>query len=693
MNSKNPTSSRKKRKQPIQANKLLQLVETEKYELTKEVEDLKYQITIKVSYLELPSLHIPHCLTNFSQNAEINKAKKGYEIEAKRAHDYKFKLEKLKLVMASREDNFTKIIEGLVASAGQLKSACDMLFMNTSHIYQNLTLMIENDFSYLKKVTKNKFSCEETLNKKFKKYLSAKLVSKIKNLDYDFSNKLNFEDLSSSQSKLIKELRGRKYLNNDQMAMLLDRTGMSRRDDQSVSERSDILNQSLNISHLSPKYELSPNQMRGSKLTQSGVLPKMNLLGLSKQSPTKYLHRKRHSGVFHQSMSNLKPQLTMTMDSSIDLGNYNSGQLGKSSIGLNIHSNKKDISKRHEMRRSNVSLNLKSFVKQNTMDASDFRAVDNIDTPRYTPNPIQEENISPESLAYGQYKQHQMHSQSQSYLHITQPLDNGPVKDPSPEISPQQLRMQRLLVHNSPSSPFYNDNFTSPKTGQMVKQFDDKIDRHTEVILENSDLSTPVSPETFQKVDDTLNFMIELQNKNNRLLIAETGNMAMKKKVEEEITKIKEEITEKEKIMVEKGSKFSKMVSELKSQHAKLAQINDEISQLQAQTTTFRLAINVLKFQTLPEQENNLEILKEQVEDLESEKLINLQKVALVHQKIEQIQKNVESLTQSNALKKNEIESKKLELKRMLIQQVEQEAYQEKYLIEENMLVEHLDDF
>lgn len=345
------------------------------------------------------------------------------------------------------------------------------------------------------------------------------------------------------------------------------------------------------------------------------------------------------------------------------------------------------------MRRSNVSLNLKSFVKQNTMDASDFRAVDNIDTPRYTPNPIQEENISPESLAYGQYKQHQMHSQSQSYLHITQPLDNGPVKDPSPEISPQQLRMQRLLVHNSPSSPFYNDNFTSPKTGQMVKQFDDKIDRHTEVILENSDLSTPVSPETFQKVDDTLNFMIELQNKNNRLLIAETGNMAMKKKVEEEITKIKEEITEKEKIMVEKGSKFSKMVSELKSQHAKLAQINDEISQLQAQTTTFRLAINVLKFQTLPEQENNLEILKEQVEDLESEKLINLQKVALVHQKIEQIQKNVESLTQSNALKKNEIESKKLELKRMLIQQVEQEAYQEKYLIEENMLVEHLDDF
>lgn len=91
--------------------------------------------------------------------------------------------------------------------------------------------MIENDFSYLKKVTKNKFSCEETLNKKFKKYLSAKLVSKIKNLDYDFSNKLNFEDLSSSQSKLIKELRGRKYLNNDQMAMLLDRTGMSRRDD------------------------------------------------------------------------------------------------------------------------------------------------------------------------------------------------------------------------------------------------------------------------------------------------------------------------------------------------------------------------------------------------------------------------------------------------------------------------------
>jgi hypothetical protein len=213
--------------------------------------------------------------------------------------------------MTSREDNFKKIIEGVISAGEVLKRSCESLFDNTANIYQNLTLMIEDDFSNLKKISGTSFDSEKQISKKFKKYLSAKLVSRIQNLSYDFTKVLNFEDLKSSQSKLIKELRGRKYLDNDQMAMLLDRSGLSRRDDQSVAG-SDMLNQSLNMSTLSPKYDFSPSIKRRSKLSRSGMLPKMNLLGLGKHSPTKGRHRRGNSGFSnfymsanHQSLRNV----------------------------------------------------------------------------------------------------------------------------------------------------------------------------------------------------------------------------------------------------------------------------------------------------------------------------------------------------------------------------------------------------
>jgi hypothetical protein len=65
--------------------------------------------------------------------------------------------------------------------------------------------------------------------KKVKKYLEPNMFTKFSNLDFDFKDSLKMEELKQSQSKLIKELRGRRYLNSDQVNNLLDVTGMHRR--------------------------------------------------------------------------------------------------------------------------------------------------------------------------------------------------------------------------------------------------------------------------------------------------------------------------------------------------------------------------------------------------------------------------------------------------------------------------------
>ena len=94
----------------------------------------------------------------------MTQAKKAHELQEKQAKKYKFKLDKLVLVVKSREDKFTQIIKSLVSSGANLKANCELLFSNTKSIYQNLTLMIEDDFSQLEKAMKKSFSCKEDLN-------------------------------------------------------------------------------------------------------------------------------------------------------------------------------------------------------------------------------------------------------------------------------------------------------------------------------------------------------------------------------------------------------------------------------------------------------------------------------------------------------------------------------------------------
>ena len=59
------------------------------------------------------------------------------------------KLEKLIKVLKTREDNYLDIISGLTSASHLLKSTCKSLFQGTSLIYQNLTLMIEDDMNSL----------------------------------------------------------------------------------------------------------------------------------------------------------------------------------------------------------------------------------------------------------------------------------------------------------------------------------------------------------------------------------------------------------------------------------------------------------------------------------------------------------------------------------------------------------------
>ena len=84
----------------------------------------------------------------------MKKFEKYNEILKKQVESFKFKLEKLQLVMKNREDNFTVIIKNLMDKGEKLKLSTKLMFKSTKSIYQNLALMIEDDFTDLKKVTK-----------------------------------------------------------------------------------------------------------------------------------------------------------------------------------------------------------------------------------------------------------------------------------------------------------------------------------------------------------------------------------------------------------------------------------------------------------------------------------------------------------------------------------------------------------
>ena len=97
--------------------------------------------------------------------------------------------------MKTREDNYLDIISGLTSASHLLKSTCKSLFQGTSLIYQNLTLMIEDDMNSLQKAMAISFDFDKSLNQKYKKYLPVSLCTKISELNFDFTNSLKIDEI------------------------------------------------------------------------------------------------------------------------------------------------------------------------------------------------------------------------------------------------------------------------------------------------------------------------------------------------------------------------------------------------------------------------------------------------------------------------------------------------------------------
>jgi len=64
--------------------------------------------------------------------------------------------------------------------------------------------------------------------------LSHSVASRIDYLSGSLRSQLDIQELKSTQDKLLRELRGIRYLQKDQMAILLNQSGLSKMEDYSI---------------------------------------------------------------------------------------------------------------------------------------------------------------------------------------------------------------------------------------------------------------------------------------------------------------------------------------------------------------------------------------------------------------------------------------------------------------------------
>lgn len=185
-----------------QKNKHIETIEREKFKLLAEKDELDCQLQIKnTEYLRLQERNV-----RLDKNAKILEGK----------------IEKLKKVYESRLAVHKGFVETLVKIADSFKTKFENTLEILERSNENISLLIETDYSDLKSMTLGVINIEKEFHPKYKKYLQPKVISLIQGLGKSFEGVINYHTLDQTQNKLIKELRGKRFLNETETQAIFE---------------------------------------------------------------------------------------------------------------------------------------------------------------------------------------------------------------------------------------------------------------------------------------------------------------------------------------------------------------------------------------------------------------------------------------------------------------------------------------
>ena len=132
------------------------------------------------------------------------------------------KLEKVKDVYEARHKILTSTLTETINICASFKDKYIQALETLQFSNENISLLIDTDFSQISKTISQREDIQKKLHPKFKKYLDSKAIAKLHSLEADFSQYLNIDVLNSTQNKLIKELRGRRFIDENEANLVMD---------------------------------------------------------------------------------------------------------------------------------------------------------------------------------------------------------------------------------------------------------------------------------------------------------------------------------------------------------------------------------------------------------------------------------------------------------------------------------------
>lgn len=218
-------------------SKHIEQLEREKYKLINEKSEMEYQLSLK--------------------STELRRMEEKVNIVSSNKKSLENKLHRLKEVMEARHESLLSIISSLVHVGDSFKAKFVKALEFIRKGNENISLLIETSYNELESIINERVDISRELNPKYRRYLDPKLVSTIDNFSANFSSLVSINALNNTQIKLIRELRGRRYIDENEASMLFG-ISSTQRDTPNKAYRTSTSNQ-LDVNMISKFDTSSPN--------------------------------------------------------------------------------------------------------------------------------------------------------------------------------------------------------------------------------------------------------------------------------------------------------------------------------------------------------------------------------------------------------------------------------------------------
>lgn len=200
----------------------LEASQTESYHLRKEIETLEQE--------------------NEAKATELRRIKESLDIYNKQREAIVKKLDDQKASKEKQSDCYQSIVKSILTVLKSYQKYTGTLERGVLSSYENLLMAVDYQFGPLEDSFREIPKID--IDPKSKKLLSTHSVSLVESLN-EYSSQVNFEEVTKIFAKIVKEIRGRKYLDEKEAAIFFNDVGPS------------SLNQSFHSSQPSAKQAAS----------------------------------------------------------------------------------------------------------------------------------------------------------------------------------------------------------------------------------------------------------------------------------------------------------------------------------------------------------------------------------------------------------------------------------------------------